>query len=1031
MDDHHITSLDAALPLPHTLRDFRKPDTASAPSLRLIAGYEVLQELGRGGMGIVYLARQGQLGRLVALKMVPSPNASREELIRFRQEAEAVAALSHPGIVPIYEVGEHDGMPFYTMAYQPGGSLEEALDGRPMGPIAAATLLASLADAVHHAHQRGILHRDLKPANVLLTEEGLPRVADFGLARRLDEQGDRATRSGAIVGTPAYMAPEQALGNKGLGPGVDVWSMGVILYEMLTGRRPFQGETLLQTLEHVRQQEPLAPQMLSPEVPADLGTICLKCLEKEPGRRYQSAAELADDLRRWLAGVPVRARPAGPIEQAWKWANRHPTTAGLIAVSVLLVAVLTAALPLHILRLREEVDRAKAEALEAHESHRRAVLLAECEAQVSEGKRLLEGGAALQRAALAFGTVFDLIRDQDARAEPALWKLKAEARALRDEAVRLHTHGERRRQEEKKAERFLALRDEAFFRLHCNLLGEQARPANDFDGANIAQKALAAFPDVEALPTQRGEQLRQAGTELVFILAEFWARSCHPLLAVKLLEELGDDAPRAVHLRLARYLDMVDRPDEAERQRALARKAVPSRAIDWFLSAQERIQAGDRRGARDDLDRALKASKTMFWAHFLRGQVQRELGNRGEARFEMTWCISARPRFVWPYLLRAVMYIEEKKYKEAEADLKEASALKLTPAGEYLLFVNRGVLALARRRPGEAAKYFARAIEKWPQPYHAYANLARAEWEMGERESAYRRLDRAVALAPDDPEVYRRRAWLRAAGKRYYDALLDIDRALKLGGNEPGDLRERARLLYLQGRHEDALRAVDVALKREPDSPAGLRLRAEVLVELGRNKEALKAFAAFLKVGEPDADLFARRARARASLRDLYGVIDDYSRALSLRRDGPLLCARGRAFLANRAPHLALVDFEKALEKFPPSAEAFIGRATARLELGKPAGAQADLDHALRARPREPWLLYAAARGYARLGRGAEASSRKCRDKALIVLEAALVALPPSKRAAFWREQVARDPALACLADLPEFSRLRRHYEGR
>ncbi len=272
-------------------------------------GYELFEELGRGGMGIVYRARQVGLDRTVAIKMIRAgAYATPAERARFRAEAEAVARLQHPNIVQVYEVGEHDGQPFFSLEHVDGGSLARELDGAPLPARRAAELVEVLARAVQAAHGRGVVHRDLKPANVLLARDGVPKVADFGLAKRLDGDGGM-TQTGALLGTPSYMAPEQAGGTaRSAGTAADVYGLGAILYECLTGRPPFKGPTVLDTLDQVRTQDPAPPRLLQPGVPRDLETICLKCLQKAAAHRYPSAGELAADLRRFLDGEPVRAR---------------------------------------------------------------------------------------------------------------------------------------------------------------------------------------------------------------------------------------------------------------------------------------------------------------------------------------------------------------------------------------------------------------------------------------------------------------------------------------------------------------------------------------------------------------------------------------------------------------------------------------------------------------------------------------------------------------------------------------------------
>jgi WD40 repeat protein len=306
-------------------------DTALAPALgkiRYFGDYELLEEVARGGMGVVYKAKQVSLNRIVALKMIlKGEMASEADVRRFRQEAEAAASLDHPNIVPIYEVGEHEGQQYFSMKLIELGKCER-------GQRHVAETVAKVARAVHHAHQRGILHRDLKPANILIDEQGQPLVTDFGLAKQVSADA-KLTQSGAILGTASYMAPEQARGQNALSTATDVYSLGAVLYEMLTGMPPFQAATPFATMTQVVEQPPVPPRTRKPGVDRDLETICLKCLEKDPQQRYGSAETLAEELERWLAGEPIQARPSSTWERGLKWARRRPALAALIVLAVL------------------------------------------------------------------------------------------------------------------------------------------------------------------------------------------------------------------------------------------------------------------------------------------------------------------------------------------------------------------------------------------------------------------------------------------------------------------------------------------------------------------------------------------------------------------------------------------------------------------------------------------------------------------------------------------------------------------------
>ena len=326
-----------------------------------VPGYEILCELGRGGMGVVYKARQKKTNRVVALKMIlGNRHADIQDKVRFQIEVEAIARLQNIHIVQLHEAGEHEDLPFFSLEYCDGGSLDRKLKEKPLSDRDGAELVEKLARAMHYAHVRGVVHRDLKPANVLLTTEGEPKITDFGLAKRMDTDSD-VSRSGAIMGTPSYMAPEQAAGKvHTIGPAADVYALGAILYEVLTGRPPFRGETAFDTIRQVLNDDPMPPSRVQPNIALDLETICLHCLQKNPPQRYASAEALADDCRRFLAGEPIQARPVGRVERAIKWVKRRPVIAALSGLIVLLTTGAMIGISWGYHAARHERDRAVA-----------------------------------------------------------------------------------------------------------------------------------------------------------------------------------------------------------------------------------------------------------------------------------------------------------------------------------------------------------------------------------------------------------------------------------------------------------------------------------------------------------------------------------------------------------------------------------------------------------------------------------------------------------------------------------------------
>jgi serine/threonine protein kinase/tetratricopeptide (TPR) repeat protein len=956
------------------------PSAAARPR---VPGYEIVGELGRGGMGVVYKARQTRLNRVVALKMVlAGAHASSTQLARFHAEAEAVAQLQHPGIVQIFEVGDHDGLPFFSLEFVNGGTLADKIGGKPRPPREAAETLELLAQAMGVAHQRGIVHRDLKPANVLLTRDGLPKITDFGLVKRV-EGGSELTASGTLMGSPSYMSPEQAFGRTHeIGPPSDIYSLGAILYELLTGRAPFVGTTVLETLDQVRSREPVPPSRLQPKVPRDIETICLKCLQKETGKRYESCEALAEDLRRFSAGDPIRARPIGRSERLWRWCRRNPRVAALSGVVAVLLGLVTAS----------------AVAIGLRQSRERQAI---AETGKIAGERLEQAAASI--AAGDSRRARDLLQHASLpllNSRPELADIRSQIKRLQEQ-VDVYVD-------------FKTLLDQARFHFGSRSQKKEGQP--------YCQRLVQLYDQIEArtgiaasgLPPLNAEQ-RQRFSEDVFDAF---------LIAANVERDLGEGAAEEVQQQAARRaIDLLNRANKAvpdtktfyanrcacwgklgdqardreDRKRADATE--PTTAVDHFwhgfadnLRGNQSLREGDRDAAqqsyRDELDEYavfLRLRPDHFWGYFNSSKVHVQLDELKEAVFGFTACINLRPDFPWSYNNRGNILLRLKRYDQA---IEDCTAALVRDDRYWEAYENRGLAYLRRDKLDAALRDFNRAIELKPGTAPLYFNRAEIYRRMKRPAEALPDADRAIALGQKNAQAYYLRAELRTAARQYSLARDDYSSALALSPRAANVLEDRSLLnwlhlkdfdatladaerlaklqpknalphrimgsIYLGRREYDkAMPALRKALDRKPDDTVVLWDVAQVHLwqkDTGKVLEVLDPLIARLPAGRPESLNF--RGDVYRSLGRLDDAAKDYERLIELLPKGPDAYI-GLALVRTRQGKVeeAKSCYERMVAANPDSAPVYLRRAEFRRDHGALDAAEADCDRALAREP--------------------------------------------------------------------------------
>lgn len=764
------------------------PQVPAGPPV--IAGYEIESVLGRGGMGVVYKARQHKLGRAVALKMLLSgAYASTQELARFVREAQAAASLRSANIVQIYDVGETEGRPYFTMEYVEGGSLAQRLAGVPQAPRWSAQLVATLARAVHVAHTNGIVHRDLKPANVLLALDGTPKITDFGLARRVDG-GAAVTRSGLHIGTPSYMAPEQARGDlRAIGPASDVYALGAIAYELLTGGPPFRGASASETERQVLADEPVPPSRSRVSVPRDLETIVLQCLHKDPARRYASAEALALDLERFLAGEPIHARPVGAFERAVKWARRRPARSIAFGAGVLGLAGITLVLAWFAWQ-RAGIVRAASADLDEVVSRQVAGDWRGADVALERANVRLAGG----------GTDELRARALQAERELALVKRLDEIRMSRAKVTR------------------------------TTRLGFEASAVEY--AAEFEHSGFASRSD----PVERvAERIRASPIRAVLTGAlDDWA-----------VITLKDDETRDWLLAIARLVD----PDPKWRDRArdpqlwrdgealaafLRTMPVEGCSAAFLVALGERVGllGGDddeyfRRVRLEDYFRRVQlAHHDDYWANYNLGRALRSTNNL-EAIGHYRSAIALRPDIVPAYMGVTTALMGARRF--VEADEYVTQMLRIAP-DEAATHLQIGYVRLCEERDDEVLSHAHEALRLDPKCADAYLLVAEAQLPAGEFAAVIEAAERVIELSKDDPPdlptTVRAQALLRTSQR-----LLAVQKRLPSvldGSYVPSDADECIRyasLCVMRERHADAVRIFEMAFSRDAEMEHDLARR--------------------------------------------------------------------------------------------------------------------------------------------------------------------------------------------------------------
>ncbi len=1033
----------------------------------IVPGYEVMERLGEGGMGVVFKARQVGLDRLVALKMIRGgTTAQTDHFARFSIEAEAVARLHHPNILTIYDFGVVGNLPYVSLELLAGGSLADRLDGVPQPGADSAKLLILLARAIHAAHQGGIIHRDLKPSNILYTSDGVPKIADFGLAKRVDS-GDDYTESGQIMGSPSYMSPEQASGNtKNVGPSADVYALGAILYEMLTGRPPFRGESPMDTVLQVISSDPVAPSRLVPRLARDLETICLKCLNKEPHKRYESAHALADDLERYQNGEPIRARPTSLAELAVKWARRHPlkavaSFAGIMLTSGLIVGGFAYERQL---RLDEQAVNKVVEERQA------------------DGWRLVEkADAARPRGDL------DQIQEELAAFLPTIIdkprlatlaeRIKEKQKQLQDDRAARQSEQARREKMRQNRERFTEFRtlsdqsqlyaaqlmvldpDEHRKALRSTTLAALALYGRHTKSPPVEWSLIEPLP--EGLDPAEINQVKTGCHDLLLNLAE----ALDPADGLKVIDRAARLVPEPtvgeLLLRAALLGQTKDLTGQA-RELELAAKLKPRTAHDHLLIARDQLARGLNREAIRSSENALQLDPHQLGAQLLLARLYFNTERYYKAKNSLNTCIRTFPKLLGLYLFRALISGEQgnlalltasetpenrleaaDEFQSAELDYERALDLGPDPNYRYVLYVNRGGMYLHAGQLDRALADFDAAVQLNDRPFHAYALQAQVAQKRGQFDQAAMALNRAIERQPDRPELFRARALLAtrrgpndgrtAPGPTPVEraqAIDDLGHAIRLetadSAQKADDFAERGRLFFASGETKRALEDYDSALRIVPTSMKALRLRTLALLELGRFDDVLASCDRFLAQGKPSADLLEIRGQARLARKNFAGAIDDYTVAMTLTPDSSALVnRRGWAYLFSDAFQLALADFNSAIRLDQGHGHAYSGRGLALVSLGRWREALSDVENAIRHSTAnlEQQAYYNAARVYAlalkyaaddvtRRGEAALARYRQLRERASVLLLESVRLLPAEKRASFVRDVVATDPVL-------------------
>jgi serine/threonine-protein kinase len=812
--------LSAMFPTPLPERDADTPAPLNpAAELPNIPGYQVEAVVGRGGMGIVYKAQHLRLNRPVALKMLlAGAYAGLQERERFIREAESVASLRHANLVQVYDVGEHDGRPYFTMEYVEGGSLAQKLLGTPQPIRQAAALVATLAEAVEVAHQGGIIHRDLKPGNILLQSKSQirnpnspkethqvsdfefrisdfdPKVADFGLARHFEGESV-LTLSGTRVGTPSYMAPEQAMGKThGIGPAADIYSLGAVLYELITGRPPFKGETPTETQLQVIHHDPVSPSRLNPRVPRDLETICLKCLQKDPARRYATAAALADDLRRFGEGRPIQARPVGWVERSWRWSRRNPTAAALLLTALAFVGLASGGAvwfvqqrDRHDAELRRDIDTAVTQAERLRLGFR-----------FDDARQLLE--QARQR--LASGGPDDLRRlVEQARADLELVERLDDARSLgnaRSLGATLLTG-------------------------KLDLSGAEPLYASAYASAFAEAELGREGDDVEAVASRVRDS--EVHAELVAALDD-WAsitpdlRRRDWLLAVARAAD-GDSARnRLRQLDLwqdgARLTRIVQEPGGTEVSPLLA-TALARVAGEFGADAMPLLTAVQEQFPHD------------FWLNFELGDTLVEARRYDEAVAYFRAALALRPQVSVAHNgLGNALYLSG---RPEEAVRHFHQALGIDPRSA-LAHVNLAMVMVDKGRLDEAIDHYQHALTIAPRYALAHMNLGLALGDKGRLEEGFDHLQQAVRIAPRDALAhYNLGRALRDKGQ-LDEAISHYQEAIRIDPKASASVHNSLGLaLWSKGRHDEAISRYQEAIRIDPKASAaahynlGLALR--------------------------------------------------------------------------------------------------------------------------------------------------------------------------------------------------------------